>query len=130
MENFAIIENFLHLCDLRNEKPIPACINAGIGKEFFTHLKKGHAPSVQKVQMLAQYFGVTTSELIGEIPIGHFAGVGNMASTTSTGPPGLTPEELELLAAYRRADEDDKTAVRLILKKYAKKASTGAADVG
>lgn len=31
-------------------------------------MKNGSIPSIERVQLLAQYLGVTTSELLGEVP--------------------------------------------------------------
>ena len=128
MEKNILVENIQLYCELKGEKPTPACNNAGVGKDLYTKLKqKDVYPSIEKMYQLAQYLGVTVSDLLGET--GRFAEY-ESAPGSSVKLPGVTTEELELLAAYRRADEDDKTAVRLILKKYAKKASTGATDAG
>ena len=39
---------------------------SGAGRNFMDNIKKGSIPSVEKVQLLAQYLGVTVSELLGE----------------------------------------------------------------
>lgn len=37
-----------------------------MGTSFINNVERGQTPSVAKVQMLADYLGVTTSELLGE----------------------------------------------------------------
>ena len=44
-----------------------ACRESGVGTSFINNIeKRGQVPSVEKVQLLADYLGVTTSELLGE----------------------------------------------------------------
>lgn len=66
MNNELLINNIINLSGIKNEYPTRACAAAGVGKSFISNLKSGVIPSVEKVQMLAEYFGVTTSELLGE----------------------------------------------------------------
>ena len=70
MNNDFLINRISILFQSRNEKPTPGCVNAGVGKDFMTNLKKGQSPSVEKVQLLAQYLDVTVSELLGEVDPG------------------------------------------------------------
>ena len=51
---------------MKNIKPTNACKESGVGSSFLSDIQRGQTPSVAKVQLLAQYFGVTTSELLGE----------------------------------------------------------------
>lgn len=60
------MQNVQHFCKLKGVKPTPACKESGVGTSFLTDIKKGQTPSVSKVQMLAAYLGVTTSQLLGE----------------------------------------------------------------
>jgi transcriptional regulator with XRE-family HTH domain len=54
-------------CQLRGVKPTVACRESGVGTSFINNIEaRGQVPSVEKVQLLAQYLGVTTSELLGE----------------------------------------------------------------
>lgn len=62
------VQNVKKVCALRGTTPTVACRESGAGKDLLANLKKGSSPSVEKVQMLAQYLGVTTSELLGEVP--------------------------------------------------------------
>lgn len=50
-------------------KPTVACAESGAGKDMLTNLsKRGIIPSIERVQLLAQYLGCTTSDLLGERP--------------------------------------------------------------
>lgn len=61
------MQNVKAYCALRGVKPTVACRESGAGRSLLTSLTiNGSIPSVEKVQLLAQYLGVTTSELLGE----------------------------------------------------------------
>lgn len=66
MDSAFLIENIRRICKQKGLKPTNACAESGAGKDFITKLAKGQVPSVAKVQMLADYFGITTSDLLGE----------------------------------------------------------------
>ncbi|MBR2319503.1 MAG: helix-turn-helix domain-containing protein [Clostridia bacterium] len=66
-----LVQNVKRLCALRGVKPTIACRDSGAGKNFINKIEtQKSTPSVEKVQLLAQYLGVTTSELLGEETIG------------------------------------------------------------
>ena len=76
-------------------------------------------PSVEKVQQLARYLGVTTSELLGEAPqvaMLHDSAVRISASDARR----LTVSEVDMVLAYRRADDRTKTMVQLALEPFGK----------
>ena len=60
------VQNIKSFCSLKGITPTAACEASGAGRNFMDNLKKGSIPSVLKVQLLADYLGVTTSELLGE----------------------------------------------------------------
>lgn len=60
------MQNIKNFCDLRGIKPTIACRESGAGPNLISQLARGTIPSVERVQLLAQYLGVTTSELLGE----------------------------------------------------------------
>lgn len=69
MDKEKFVQNIKAYCALRGIKPTVACRESGAGRSFLTSLTiNGSIPSVEKVQLLAQYLGITTSELIGECP--------------------------------------------------------------
>ena len=66
-----LVQNVKRLCALKGVKPTIACRDSGAGKNFINKIEtQKSTPSVEKVQLLAQYLGVTTSELLGEETIG------------------------------------------------------------
>lgn len=66
MDNELFVQNIKKHCFEKGELPTNACRNAGVGTSFISDLNRGRVPSVGKVQKLADYLGVTTSELLGE----------------------------------------------------------------
>ena len=69
MEVEVFVQNVKNLCDIKGIKPTVACDESGAGKNLLGQLiHRGTIPSVERVQLLAKYLGVTTSELLGEVP--------------------------------------------------------------
>lgn len=66
MDTLFLIENIKTYCKVKSVAPTKACIESGAGKDFIANLKKGGVPSVEKVQLLAEYLGITSSQLLGE----------------------------------------------------------------
>jgi len=61
-----LVANIEYLCNARGVSVTVACKDSGAGKDFISNIKKGSKPSAEKVQMLAAYLGVSTSDLLGE----------------------------------------------------------------
>lgn len=67
MDTTVFVQNVKYYCDLKGIKPTIACKESGAGKDLINQIEtRGSIPSVAKVQMLAEYLGVTTSDLLGE----------------------------------------------------------------
>lgn len=66
LDNDVFVQNIKHHCKRLGIAPTNACKNAGVGASFISDINRGQTPSVSKVQMLADYLGVTTSDLLGE----------------------------------------------------------------
>ena len=67
MDKQLFVQNVKMYCQLRGVKPTVACRESGVGTSFINNIEaRGQVPSVEKVQLLAQYLGVTTRELLGE----------------------------------------------------------------
>ncbi len=60
------VQNVKELCLKQGIKPTNACKESGVGGSFLSDISRGQTPSVAKVQLLAEYLGVTTSVLLGE----------------------------------------------------------------
>ena len=98
--------NVQEFCSAKHVTPTVAFRESGIGKNFFDNMRRGSAPSIEKVQKLAQYLGCTTSDLLGETaPIRWPAPVSAY----------FDPETLDVAAAYQQADERSRAMVRLAL---------------
>lgn len=66
MDKDAFVQKVKMLCIQKGVKPTNACKESGVGGSFLSDINRGQVPSVERVQMLATYLGVTTSELLGE----------------------------------------------------------------
>lgn len=109
-----LIQNVLDRCKVRGVLPTVAFREAGVGANFVNNMKNGSAPSVEKVQKLAIYFGCTTSDLLGET-----SGTAKKSELpVSLAENKLTVEERQLLYAYSKADSRSKEMVRLALEPF------------
>lgn len=98
MDKAVFVQNIKYYCKIKGVKPTVACRESGVSSSFITNVEsKGSAPSVEKVQMLAQYLGVTVSELLGE-------GLSDVPAVN-----------LQIAEAYDRADPGTRAAVRKLL---------------
>lgn len=66
MDKEIFVQNVKRYCEIKKVKPTNACKESGVGGSFLSDINRGQVPSVAKVQLLAQYLGVTVSELLGE----------------------------------------------------------------
>jgi transcriptional regulator with XRE-family HTH domain len=60
------VQNIKNLSKKKGVSVTAALRESGAGRSLIDHVRKGSIPSLEKVQLLAAYFGVTTSELLGE----------------------------------------------------------------
>nr|DAI04775.1 MAG TPA: hypothetical protein [Caudoviricetes sp.] len=69
METEIFVQNVKKYCESKGVKPTIACAESGAGKDLLGQLtKRGTVPSIERVQLLAQYLGCTVSDLLGETP--------------------------------------------------------------
>ena len=62
-----IVENIQRICKEKGTTPTVAGKESGAGKDLVSAMKRrGVLPSIEKMRLLAEYLGVTTSELLGE----------------------------------------------------------------
>lgn len=67
MDKVDFVQKVKMLCLQKGVKPTNACKECGIGGSFLSDISsRGQSPSVERVQKLASYLGVSTSELLGE----------------------------------------------------------------
>lgn len=94
MDTAKFVENIKKYCALKGVKPTVACRESGVGTSFINNIEvRGTIPSVEKVQMLAEYLGVTTSELLGE----ELPGTYDLKAAFWGGEKDLTPEDLDAM---------------------------------
>lgn len=99
MDKDAFVQKVKLLCFQKGIKPTNACKESGVGGSFINDIERGRSPSVTKVQMLASYLGVTTSELLGED-----------TSETSQG-----PAQPDLVIRYNKLSKSDQEEVLAII---------------
>lgn len=93
MDANIFVQNIKKYCLLKGVKPTNACKESGVGASFISDIKRGQTPSVAKVQMLADYLGVTTSELLGEASGSSSFGI--RVPVLGTIPAGIPLEAIE-----------------------------------
>lgn len=66
MDKELLIYNIRKYCAAAGYKPTVACVAAGVGKSFVSHIRDGQTPSVAAVADLAAYLNVSISDLVGD----------------------------------------------------------------
>ncbi len=109
MDVLKIVENIQRICKERGTTPTVAGKESGAGKDLVSAMKKrGVLPSIEKMRLLADYLGVTTSELLGE-------------DVTHSGQDHSQPD---ILVKFNALDSDDQEEVQAIIEmKLARKQS-------
>ena len=110
------MQNVKNLCLQRKVKLTNACKESGVGGSFINDIERGRRPLVTKVQMLADYLGVTTSELLGEVPMGAYT---KEMATSIPSVPDISDAEQALVSAYRIATPADRAIIDNIINRYA-----------
>ena len=62
----AFYENFISLCNSIHKSPTAAILEIGLERSSGTRWKKGGMPSDATARRIADYFGVTVDDLLGE----------------------------------------------------------------
>jgi len=104
MDKEKFVQNIKRYCALRGIKPTVACRESGVSSSFINNIEsKNQIPSVEKVQMLAQYLGVSTSELLGEEPPGK-------EKPTPGNGDGLSETQKEIMKCVRQMSPQEQDA--------------------
>lgn len=92
------VQNVKHLLDEQGVSYSKAGRESGAGEDFIRNIdRKNSFPSIDKVKKMADYLGVTVSELLGE----------ESPNSTHTEAQGTsTPDEQQLLQAYRSLNKE------------------------
>ena len=98
--------NYLRLCSLHSKSPSGAALDIGLSKAAVNGWKTGRAkPTDATLQRIADYFGVSVSDLIEE----------QKEKPSAENGEELEYSDMELLAAYRSADEVTRELIRRAL---------------
>lgn len=89
-------ECFYNLCQKEKTKPNIVAKELNISSASVTGWKKGSPPNSERLEAIADYFGVTTDYLLGR----------------NGSDPELPEDERKLLENYRRSDERGKDLIR------------------
>lgn len=109
MDAEIFVQNIKNCCELKGVKPTVACRESGVGSSFINNIEaRGSIPSVEKVQVLADYLGVTTSELLGEVPMGTYSKPKSEITQTDIKP---SKAELALLHSFHQMNVDGQERV-------------------
>lgn len=100
MNTEIFVQNVKMLCLKQGIRPTNACKESGVGGSYLSDINRGRIPSVASVQKLAQYLGVTTSELLGEALPDKKMGE------------GLSGDEQQLIKDYRRLNQQGQEYIR------------------
>ncbi len=95
MQAEQFIQNVKKRCIEKNVKQTIACKESGVGASFLNDIARGQTPSVAKVQALASYLDVTTSQLLGET---------DLSNTPSSS--DLQQDERQLVGNYRELNTE------------------------
>lgn len=69
MDYSTLQNNIERLSSQKGVSPTKAFEESGVGKNFFWSIKRGSAPSIEKCQALAVYFGVSLDYLVGNTDV-------------------------------------------------------------
>lgn len=108
MDAQIFVQNIKNFCERKGIKPTVACRESGVGTSFINNVERGQTPSVAKVQMLAEYLGVTVSELLGEKkePTAQDDGLSDGERALMTLFRQLTPDQQEMVIRMVQAAAD------------------------
>ena len=108
-----LYNNIHALCEKENIKDGTLCSKVGVTRSTLSELKRGRTTSLslKNLQKIADYFGVSISDLTGEAP--------EQKEKPSTAGEidlsGLSPDDAELVNLLLKAPEAKKNAIRALL---------------
>lgn len=99
------------LCDAKGVKDGTMCRESGVARSTFQELKMGRTESLslKNLHKIADYFGVSISELTGEEQ------KEKLSAPEMVDLSGLSPEDAELVQKILNASEAKKNAIRELL---------------
>ncbi len=104
-------QNFIKACNLRGKSPSAVLVEVGIDKSAASRWRRGKKPTDATVQKLADYFGVSPSDLTGESIL-------KITTAAILDETGLSKEAMAIARAYERADDRARQMVKLALEPF------------
>lgn len=98
-----LLSRLERLCSERNTTMNAAFVESGVGKNFKSNMKTAN-PSIGKITMLANHFGVSVDYLIGKTDISDVPSCPKLKPKTGIAF-YLTAHEADILTAYRDQPE-------------------------
>lgn len=114
MDREIFVQKVKLLCHAKGITPAIACRESGAGESLIYNINRGRTPAVDRLQLLAAYLGVTTSELLGENVSGPTT-VSDDAVIKVKGRHTLSADAVEVAFAYDDASPEIRAAVRRVL---------------
>ncbi len=104
MDKALFVQNVKKQCQIKGVTLTEACRESGAGEKLIRNIQTGSIPSVERVQLLADYFGITTSDLLGE-----------KKESDATMGVELSEAELALISLFRQLPSDQQdTVIRIV----------------
>ena len=104
-----LIKNIEKLSADKGINKTTALVESGVGKNFIWNINKGSAPSTEKIQKLADYFGVSTDYLLGNI------------NDPQHSKSDVDPQTAEALELYKALTDENRELVLQMMKGLLKK---------
>lgn len=98
-------DKFLSLCEENGVSPSRALMDMGISKSSLVRWKEGGKPLNENKKLIADYFGLSVAELLGEATKKPVTDIGD----------GLSEREAEWLKLYRLIPESRRTEYMAML---------------
>ena len=114
--DFDRLQNVIQsLCDKEGIKVRTAYEKSGVGRSFYDNIRKGSVPSVEKLQALAKYFGVSLDYLVGNTDYPYTATT-NKAMRLNLNTPAveLSDREIAVALAYRNHPVEQTSIDRIL----------------
>lgn len=100
MELNRILHVLKEQCSKKGVTQKEALAKSGAGEKFAQNIKAGSTPSIEKLQALAKYFGVSIDYLVGNTDYPYIVTVNN-AMRINTQAAELSEREIAVALAYR-----------------------------
>ena len=97
MDRTIFVQNVKRICKENGVAPTAACVDSGAGRGLISDVRNGKSPSIERMEALAHYLGVTVSDLLGEDSVGRSGDALRVADAYSTAPAAMQEAVRKLL---------------------------------